>query len=163
MTDLFSELFKHNLWANVRLLNTCERLDDAQLAHAVVGTYGSIRDTWVHLVAAEGRYVALLTDRQPDQDFGERTGFSSWADLRARARHSGEALVAIAQDFDTTRVLRGMRQGEAYAISAMVPMIQAINHATEHRTHIAAILTHLGVEPPTLDGWLYGADARPVE
>jgi uncharacterized damage-inducible protein DinB len=44
----------------------------------------------------------------------------------------------------------------------MVPMIQAINHATEHRVHIAAILTQLGVEPPTLDGWQYGQEALAV-
>jgi uncharacterized damage-inducible protein DinB len=163
MSDLFSELFKHNLWANVRLLDTCERLDDAQLERTVVGTYGSIRDTCVHLVAAEGRYVALLTNRQPDQNFGEWTGFSSWEDLRERARQSGQGLITIAQNFDTTRVLRGIRQGEAYALSALVPMIQAINHATEHRTHIAAILTQLGIEPPTLDGWQYGNDELPAE
>lgn len=158
MTDLLSELFKHNLWANLRLIDVCERLDDAQLERTVVGTYGSIRDTCVHLVAAEGRYVARLSDRQPDQSFGERTGFSSWEDLRERARQSGEGLIAIAQDFDASRVLRGIRDGEAYAIPAMVPMIQAINHATEHRVHIAAILTQLGVEPPTLDGWQYGEE-----
>jgi uncharacterized damage-inducible protein DinB len=162
MSDPFRELFKHNLWANLRLLDTCERLDDAQLTREVVGTYGSIRDTWVHLVAAEGRYVALLSDGQPDRSFGERTGFSSWQDLRERAQRSGEALVAIATDFDGSRVLRGVRNGEAYAISATVPMIQAINHATEHRVHIAAILTQLGVEPPTLDGWQYGQEALAV-
>ena len=158
MADLFSELFKHSLWANLRLLDVCERLDDAQLERTVVGTYGSIRDTWVHLVAAEGRYVALLSDRQPDQSFGERTGFTTWEDLRERARHSGEGLITIASDFDAARVLRGIRSGEAYALPAIVPMIQAINHATEHRVHIAAILTQLGVEPPTLDGWQYGRD-----
>ena len=158
MADLFSELFKHSLWANLHLLDTCERLDDVQLARTAVGTYGSIRDTWVHLVAAEGRYVALLNDRQPDQSFGERTGFTSWEDLRERARRSGAELIAIARDFDAARVLRGVRGGEPYALPAVVPMIQAINHATEHRVHIAAILTQLGVEPPTLDGWRYGAD-----
>ncbi len=143
MLDPLSEIFKHNLWANVRLLDVCEHLDDAQLERTVVGTYGSIRDTWVHLVAAEGRYVALLSDRQPDQNFGERTGFTSWEDLRVRVRQSSTTLIAIAKDFDAARVLRGMYRGEVHAYPAIVPMIQAINHATEHRVHIAVILTQL--------------------
>jgi uncharacterized damage-inducible protein DinB len=37
-------------------------------------------------------------------------------------------------------------------------MLQAINHATEHRTHIATILTQQGVEPPVLDGWHYNEE-----
>ena len=158
MTDPFSEIFKHSLWANMRLLDVCEQLDDAQLERTVVGTYGSIRDTWVHLVAAEGRYVALLSDRQPDQSFGERTGFTNWEDLRERVRQSSEGLIAIAETFAASRVLRGSYRGEAYAMPAIVPMIQAVNHATEHRIHIATILTQLGVAPPTLDGWKYGED-----
>ena len=158
MTDPFSEIFKHNLWANLRLLEVCEQLDVAQLERTVVGTYGSIRDTWVHLVAAEGRYVALLSNRQPDQSVGERTGFTSWEDLRERVRHSSTALIAIAEDFDASRVLPGSYRGEVHAYPAIVPMLQAINHATEHRGHIAVILTQLGVAPPILDGWTYGKD-----
>ncbi|MDP9317315.1 MAG: damage-inducible protein DinB [Chloroflexota bacterium] len=158
MPNLLSELFKHNLWANLRLLDACARLEDAQLERKVAGTYGSLSDTWVHLVAAEGRYVALLSDQQPDQSFSEHTGFLGWADLGERAQHSGERLIALAENFDASRVLRGIRNGESFAIPAVVPMIQAINHATEHRVHIATILTQLGIEPPTLDGWQYGQD-----
>jgi uncharacterized damage-inducible protein DinB len=36
-----------------------------------------------------------------------------------------------------------------------VILAQAINHATEHRAQIMAILTHLGIQPPELDLWLY--------
>jgi uncharacterized damage-inducible protein DinB len=35
-------------------------------------------------------------------------------------------------------------------------MVQAINHATEHREQISSMLTALGVTPPDLDGWAYG-------
>jgi len=30
-----------------------------------------------------------------------------------------------------------------------------INHATEHREQIKAIMTGLGIEPPDLQGWAY--------
>ena len=35
-------------------------------------------------------------------------------------------------------------------------MLQAINHATEHREQIKSVLASLGVTPPELDGWTYG-------
>ncbi len=35
-------------------------------------------------------------------------------------------------------------------------MVQAINHATEHREQISSMLSALGVTPPELDGWAYG-------
>ncbi|HSH80583.1 MAG TPA: DinB family protein [Herpetosiphonaceae bacterium] len=158
MTNALSELYKHNLWANLRLLDVCAPRDEPRLDATVPGTRGSIRDTFLHLVAAEGRYVALLSGTQPDPSLNERAGFPGWEALRERARQSGEALIAIAEDFDAARVLRDTRGGEAYAIPAVVPMLQAINHGTEHRTHIATILTQQGVEPPTLDGWQYGEE-----
>jgi uncharacterized damage-inducible protein DinB len=34
-------------------------------------------------------------------------------------------------------------------------MVQAINHATEHRAQISAIITQLGMEPPDMSGWQY--------
>jgi uncharacterized damage-inducible protein DinB len=34
-------------------------------------------------------------------------------------------------------------------------LTQAINHATEHRAQVMAILTQIGIQPPDLDGWSY--------
>jgi uncharacterized damage-inducible protein DinB len=34
-------------------------------------------------------------------------------------------------------------------------LLQAINHATEHRSQVATILTQLGLTPPEMDGWAY--------
>ena len=158
MTSAFAELFKHNLWANLRVLDLCSTLGHDMQDATAVGTYGSIRDTFLHLIAAEGRYVALLNNREPDRAFGERTSFPGWDELRARAQKSGQELIDIADDFDSSRVLRGVRNGKAYQLPAVVPMLQAINHATEHRAHVATILTQHGVEPPTLDGWKYGEE-----
>jgi uncharacterized damage-inducible protein DinB len=34
-------------------------------------------------------------------------------------------------------------------------LTQVINHATEHREQVKAILTELGLEPPDLSAWTY--------
>jgi len=158
MSTALVELFRHNLWANLRLLDACSRLPDEQLDASAPGTYGRVRDTLVHLLAAEERYVTLLGGQQPEHPLREADGFPGWEELRRRALHSGEALVALAESVDPTRILRGERGGKPYAIPAVVPLMQAINHATEHRAHVVTVLSQGGVEPPALDAWAYGRE-----
>ena len=52
-TDTLTTLFRHNRWANVRILERCAGLTDEQLDATIAGTYGSIRDTLQHIVTAE--------------------------------------------------------------------------------------------------------------
>ena len=156
MNEALAEFFKHNLWANLIMLDFCAELSDEQLDASVQGTYGSIRSTLVHLFGAEERYVMRLTDVQPTTPPSEQGSFPGFAALRKSAQQSGEALIAIAEQFDSARVLSGTWRGEPYTMRAIVPLLQAINHATEHRIHIATIVSQQGLEPPNLDAWEYG-------
>jgi uncharacterized damage-inducible protein DinB len=155
MATAFVELCRHNLWANLRLLDECARLSDEQLDANAPGTYGRLRDTLVHLLAAEERFVAELTGQPLEQFLREREGFPGFQVLRERAWCSGEQLIAAAARMRPSRVLRFTVEGKTYAIQAVVPLMQAINHATEHRTHVASILSQLGVQPPELHPWVY--------
>src|SRR5258708_34368069 len=58
MATGLSDFFKYNLWANLRLLDTCEQLTDAQLDAVFPGTSGSIRVTLKHMLGAEEGYAA---------------------------------------------------------------------------------------------------------
>jgi uncharacterized damage-inducible protein DinB len=49
--------------------------------------------------------------------------------------------------------------GEMYEMPVSLFLVQAINHATDHRTQIKTALTQAGIEPPELDGWNWD-DAR---
>ena len=80
-----------------------------------------------------------------------RRGFPGFDELRARTRHSGEALVALASDLQPGQLLHLDSQGQQFTMAAIVPLIQAINHATEHRTHVVTILSQQGVAPPRID------------
>jgi uncharacterized damage-inducible protein DinB len=35
-------------------------------------------------------------------------------------------------------------------------LVQAIDHAAEHREQIKSMLSALGITPPDIDGWSYG-------
>ena len=54
---------------------------------------------------------------------------------------------------DTLVTETGPEGAAQYKLASL--MIQAINHATEHRTQVSTILTQLGLEPPDMTGWQY--------
>jgi uncharacterized damage-inducible protein DinB len=153
------EFYKHNLWANLRLLEACAQLSDAQLGTSAPGTYGSISHTLVHLFRAEENYLALLQGRRRDSTLilGEYPGIDA---LCEHARRSGEGLMALAATVDLAQVLQGDDDDGPYELPVMVPLMQAINHATDHRSQIATMLSQGGIEPPELDVWAYDEAMR---
>ncbi len=88
METALVDLFKHNLWANQRLLNTCANLSDEQLDASAPGTYGRVRDTLAHITAAEGWYVSLLVGSKAEQPWLSAE-FPGFEELRARLTRSG--------------------------------------------------------------------------
>jgi len=154
MPSALAEIFRHNLWANLGLLNVCDGVADSVLNATTPGTYGSARDTLLHLCASEERYVFRLTVEEPKQPLSEGSPFPGLAKLRKRAKASGESLITIATRF-RPRIIKGTYGGQRFAIPAAIFMIQAINHATEHRAHVMTILTQQGAQPPDLDAWHY--------
>ena len=155
MSALLAEFFRHNAWANQHLLDVCAGRTEQQLDATVPGTYGSIRDTLGHLLGAEKRYLAALSGVEIERSSGALPGFPAFDRLRDQARRTGHGLIDVARRTRPNRIVRGVRGGEPFAIPAAVFLMQAIDHATEHRTHIRTILTTLGIEPPDLDAWTF--------
>ena len=162
MDNTLIHLFNYNLWANLRLVNACAGLSPEHLdATPDGGTFGTIRDTLLHLLAAEERYVTLLTgEPAPEPPLRESEPFPGFDRLRERAQRNGDALVALATADPYERVLSGTRGGETYTMPAFIPMVQAIHHANEHRSQVTGLLGRLQLEPPDISGWAYGEFAR---
>jgi uncharacterized damage-inducible protein DinB len=60
MPELTTDFFRQNEWANLAMIRLCQSLTDEQLDATAVGTYGSIRNTLQHIVAAEAGYAFRL-------------------------------------------------------------------------------------------------------
>jgi uncharacterized damage-inducible protein DinB len=147
------KLFEHNNWANHQIIQACSALTDEQLdAEPGSATKGSIRLTLSHLVASQQGYLALLTlpvEARPDVSL-------TFAELQESARISGEGLLSLARgDSDNPPDTR-LRTKDGYFVQPWVVMVQAINHATEHREQIKSMLSAMGLTPPDIDGWDYG-------
>jgi uncharacterized damage-inducible protein DinB len=153
MTTGLPDFFKYNLWANLRLLDVCARLTDAQLDATMIGTFGSVRETLVHLFAAEEGYARALTGTSRTHPLQKHGSFPGFDELQQRAKMSGEALITFAEQGELNRILH--LDGGTYDAPAIVVVIQAINHAIDHRSQISTLLSQQDVMPPDLDGWAY--------
>ena len=156
------DLFRHHLWANLRLLDSCESLTDAQLEATTPGTYGSIRATLTHLAGSDESYLARLTGERPADAIG-KGAVVGIAELRAHIRRSGDGLIEVAGRAGTLGRIRVAWDDQAWQFPASIILIQAINHATEHRAHVMTIMTQLGLEPTDVSGWEYGVFTIPPE
>ncbi len=155
MPTPLAEMFQHNLWANLRLLDVCASLTDDQLSLTLPGTYGTIRDTLLHIARGEEAYVFRLIGQRPEPSLRDITEFPGFALLRERLQASGDQLIAIAGQFDPGQNIPIPFDEVIHSVPATVLLIQAINHATDHRSQIATMLTQQGVTPPDMDGWTY--------
>lgn len=151
--DTLTTLFNHNLWANLRLLERCAALSKEQLDATIAGAYGSIHDTLQHIARAEKLYFSLIsTGRRYNRP--KDAPPMTIAEMTESLRTTGASLIEWApkvQAGDTAN-------NEPDIVPKTIILTQAINHATEHRAQIMAILTQLGIEPPELDGWMYFDD-----
>ena len=156
---VLAELFSHNLWANLTLIDLCATLPDEILETNVPGTYGGICETLTHLVGAEERYVSAFQGGPERRNPTLEETSPDLATLREHARQSGEGFVAYAETVEDNPTLQVTWRGQSYEMPAALFLVQAINHATEHRTQIKTALTQAGITPPELDGWTWD-DAR---
>ena len=131
-----------------------------QLEATVVGTYGSIGRTLAHLVSAEDSYAARLAARPRRFRWDEAAPAPSVAELRAALESVGPELVELAGSTPEALVLEVLRDGQPVPVPGWIILAQVIDHGREHRTHIATILTQLGIEPPDMDGWSSRSLAR---
>ena len=146
------KLLEHNNWANLEIIEACSALSDQQLeARDRPGTW-CLRQVLSHIVESQAGYLSLLT--QPLE--ARRSGRVPFEQLRGVASESGEGLLALAQDESGEGLNGTLRTTDGYEVEPWVVMVQVVNHATEHRRQIAALLRSLGVTPPRLDGWAHG-------
>ncbi len=152
--DTLTTLFRHHRWANVRLFELCADLTDEQLDATIVGTFGSIRDTLRHIAAAEKSYFSRISTGQSYQRPTDAPP-PTVAQLLESVSVTGSELVTWAGRVQASDMVVVDWDGAPRAVPKTIILTQVINHATEHRAQIMATLTHLGIEPPSLDGWTF--------
>lgn len=151
MSEVLVQALRYNRWANLQLLEVCGNLPEDRLQLSSSGTYGSIADTWVHLLAAEQRYLRRLVGFEPQ--LSENNEFPGIASLKEHADRSGEALINAVGHFDPDATSEGR---DEFAVRNWLVMAQAMHHGNDHRTHICTILGQHDITYADLDVWAFG-------
>ncbi len=153
---LLETLFRHHLWANLQLLALCATLTEAQLQTRIVGVYGTLGDTLQHLVRSERSYLSRISTGQPFRP-PENEGPLTFDELRASLQRTGEGFIEWVPNVQADERVEVQWDNNGIQGPVQVPkaviVTQVINHATEHRTQIMAMLTQLGIQPPELGSW----------
>jgi uncharacterized damage-inducible protein DinB len=153
LDEVIRSLYRYNDWANQRILEASARLTPAQLREGGGASFDSIRDTLVHTMGAQWLYLERWHGRSP-RALPAAADFPDLAAIRTRwdrIERDTQAFVAAVTDADLTRVVEYTNtRGERWAYPLWQQMIHQVNHATQHRSEAAVMLTKLGSSP----GWL---------
>ena len=169
MNDSLLYLSRHNVWATKTLLDVCRTLTPEQLTAAATAAYGSIIETFNHLITSDGGYLTSLggpmttwvAERQQELE-----GYQDpWTNQEARERVVG--LDELARRLEETERLWGSFLADeefdpervcildlgTYECPAGIVMAQVFHHGSLHREQICAMLTGFGIEPPDIQPW----------
>lgn len=152
ITDVIKNLYDYNAWANARILDTAATLTPEQLLAPGGISFDSVRDTLVHTMGAQWLYLERWNGRSPRAM--PAAAFPDLAAIRARWEPIERDTQAFVSALDDTRLAAVVEytnfQGETWAYPLWQQMIHQVNHATQHRSEAAVLLTQLGHSP----GWL---------
>ena len=108
-TSLLGDAFAHHIWATERLIDACAALTPEQLRTPAPGTYGSIIDTFRHLVRSDSWYLSFFRD-EPTAPIDEKAEMGL-AELRSVMTRNGTAWMELLAGETRRRRGRGGARG----------------------------------------------------
>ncbi len=159
-----SDLLAYNRWANHQYLDVIARVSDEQFTRTLGGSFGSVRDTLVHLAWAEWLWakrwqksspqVRAIPDQFPTVE-SIRVYLNDVEDAQTRVFAHGEADLRAVR----IRYTNLKREEWEYTLEQMVYHLTM--HSAYHRGQLATLLRQLDVVPPTTDYLVY-LDAQKI-
>lgn len=152
MTTYLGRLIGFNNWANRGLLEFLATQPPETLDLTAGGVYGTIRDTFEHLLTSEMSYRHRLAGL-PRYDGVDRPERPELADIQRLQDASAAGLDALVESLPDPESMLPTSTGQRASATVLT---QLIMHGVEHRAHVGTILGANGIEPPDLDSWAFG-------
>jgi uncharacterized damage-inducible protein DinB len=148
------EFARFNQWANQTLLAACAALEANVATSAIPGGYGSIHETFCHVLRAEASFLKRIHGARPEPGF-------KWEDrpsFEALAEYEGVLAEALLQTIETVQPTHNVHEagnGWVFDYQARLIFMSIAYHGIAHRTDITTYLSARGVAVPELDVWAY--------
>jgi uncharacterized damage-inducible protein DinB len=159
-------LYDYGYWANRKLFAVLVQLTPEEFTRPVAGSYGSVRNTMVHIMSAEWGWVdrcggpprgpALKADAYPTVDALR----SAWDEVEKHVRTFLRSLTDddLRRDVEFKSFFR-----EGNDVMRLGDLLQhGANHGVHHRGQVALLLRLLGRTPGNFDLLFYDAESSPA-
>ena len=153
-------LYGYSYWANEQLLAVVAQLTPEEFTQSVSGSYGSIRNTLVHILSAEWGWLDRCGGHprgpalQPADYPTLASLLTRWAEVESHVR----TFLATLTDGDLLRPITfTLPNAPAQTMKLGELMHHAAIHAVHHRGQIALLLRALGKTPGNFDILFYYA------
>jgi uncharacterized damage-inducible protein DinB len=154
MSELFSEWYRHKIWAHDLYCREIATLSPERFVQDTWSSFPSIRDTLVHMFSADGRWLDRFRGNPPRAKL-EPVNYPYLEDIRTRWREIEEGQLAFVERLgpvSTSNITLPAEDGrEAQTVLAWGPLYHVSHHAGYHRGQLATMLRQLGHRPPTTD------------
>ena len=158
LTDVVSTMYDYNAWANRRVFDTAARLTPEQFTTACLAGQDPVRDTLTHMIEAQAAWFERFRGESEGPELDPRD-FADAASLRARweaIERETRDFLARQDDQSLTRDFVLPRPGRDTRVDSLWQLLlHVVNHGTQHRSEVAAMLTACGHSPGDLDLSVY--------
>ena len=153
-------LYDYSCWANQKLLGAVSQLTPEEFTRTVGGSYGSVRNTLVHILSAEWGWL----DRCGGLPRGERLKAEDYPTLESvlivwrKVEAEMRAFLETVSDAELRNEISFAFGGPPMTLSRGDILQHAVIHAVHHRGQIALMLRELGHAPGNFDFLFYAAE-----
>lgn len=151
---MMQTLYRYDAWATARILDTAAYLTPEQFVAVVGASFPSVRDTLVHTMWAQWNWLARWRGEPNPRRF-DPAAYPDCAAVRVHWAEIGDAVQAFVQTLDDAALLRAVEYrdsaGTPHADKLWQLLLHVVNHDTQHRSEVAALLTGFGHSPGDLD------------
>jgi uncharacterized damage-inducible protein DinB len=164
-------LYEYDRWANNRVFQAVSGLSVEQFTRDLGGSFRSVRDTLVHIIAGEWIWLAywrqpshgpaLLAELRTQRDtlFSPAT-FPNVAAVQSKWAEVEKEQIAFVRSL-TNESSQKMLPARGTQLSLVHLMQHLANHSTYHRGQIALMMRQLDAEPLATDFHVFLAEGRP--
>jgi uncharacterized damage-inducible protein DinB len=150
----FRTLFQFNAWANHRTMGACDSVNVEAFTKHLSGSFPSVRDTLVHIMAVERLWLARWLGTG-NGSFLKAEAFPDIASVRATWAPIESELLGYVNglnDDDVNRIVPHKNsQGQEFRMPLWQLMQHLVNHGTYHRGQITNQLREVGGQPLVTD------------
>lgn len=145
-------LVDYHYWARDRMLDAVERLTPEQYDRSLGNSFGSIRETVVHLYGADWIWCSRWEGVSPASLPDPKGLFPDVASIRAAWTEHEQRVRAVVERLGEVGIQQPIEyrttDGRAQAQPFWQLLQHLVNHGSYHRGQVTTMLRQLGAAPP---------------